>query len=423
MLAGSITALSAIVGCDVEPYCVKNCTPPGHLGDAGSRDAQHDTGDNDSGRPDGSDSDGGGNDNDAGTERDGGNPACRSTPEICNGRDDDCDFRVDEDAFQPVNFCDSRGVCAADRLVCNGNAGWICRHADDYEADETLCDALDNDCDGATDEGTPTLGNECGVGIGACRVSGQLVCSDNGIGTQCSLNVAGAPGVEACDGIDNDCDGLVDEPKSAPGDNPSYVQEEVVQVGNFWIYPYEASRPYASDMSQGAVQTRACSKANVLPWTNVTYAQARAACQAADMDLCTEAQWVAACQDGPGSSTCNWSFTTAGNACGNLGTAPTQCNGEEYDADPMAASDQDSLLPTGSMPRCFASTVGGPVFDLSGNAKELTRARSSGVNPVRGGSYNNVAAGLRCDFDFTVVNNAFKFQNVGFRCCATANPN
>jgi hypothetical protein len=38
-----------------------------------------------------------------------------------------------------------------------------------------------------------------------------------------------------------------------------------------------------------------CSKGGVVPWTNVTYGQARAACQAIGADLCTEQDWHRAC--------------------------------------------------------------------------------------------------------------------------------
>lgn len=413
-----------VAGCSLDPFCVNNCVEPGEAVDA----ATHDTGD-DGGSDSGSGGVGGGDDasvaGSGGSGGTGGSRSCRQgTTEICNGRDDDCDFKLDEEAFEPINFCDTRGVCADDQLRCAGAAGWICRHGDNYEATETLCDSLDNDCDGAIDEGTSGLGGDCGTGVGACRVSGEFVCHPSGVGTQCSVTQPASPGVEVCDGIDNDCDGLIDEPKSAPGDNPSYVQETLVQVGNVFVYPYEASRPDATTDAQGNLSGRACSRQSVLPWTNLTYDEARAACQAADMDLCTEAQWRTACEDGTGNNICAWSFTASNNSCGDLASNPDQCNGEEFDSDTSTAMiDDDALLPTGSLTRCFSNTAGGPIFDLSGNAKEFTRARSSGVNPLRGGSYNNVAAGLRCDFDFTVVNNAFKFQNVGFRCCATTNPN
>ncbi len=92
-----------------------------------------------------------------------------------------------------------------------------------YEAAELACDAVDNDCDGATDErhaaggevvfdGGPyaadagkALGATCG--IGACA-GGEVVCAADASSLACST--AENTGPLACDS-DMDCDGLADE--------------------------------------------------------------------------------------------------------------------------------------------------------------------------------------------------------------------
>src|SRR5262249_12934636 len=152
---------------------------------------------------------------------------------------------------------------------------------------------------------------------------------------------------------------------------------------------------------------RACSAPNVLPWTNLTYAQANAACTAAGKRLCTEAEWQRACQSQAG--TCQWSFAT------NCATSPpstTTCNTQEYDTDPVMPGNQDTLIATGSLANCYSSwggTAQTHIFDMTGNAKEWTQARSAGVNPLRGGSYNNILDGSTCTFDFTVADDTFQF--------------
>ncbi len=80
---------------------------------------------------------------------------CSSPPSldiICNGIDDDCDGPIDED-FVPTSTSCGQGECEKNtgETICqNGMEFDTC---DPYEgASEEICDGLDNDCDGLTDE-------------------------------------------------------------------------------------------------------------------------------------------------------------------------------------------------------------------------------------------------------------------------------
>lgn len=74
-----------------------------------------------------------------------------------------------------------------------------------------ICDGRDNNCDGRIDEIFGTLGRDCTVGVGACERSGSYVCSDDHNGVVCD-GTPGEPEAEVCgDGIDNNCDGQVDD--------------------------------------------------------------------------------------------------------------------------------------------------------------------------------------------------------------------
>jgi len=337
--------------------------------------------------------------------------------EICNGADDDCDGTTDMGLTPPTSFCNPNGVCAGTTPVCTGAMGWVCTYGGAYEPSEVSCDMMDNDCNGIVDDPFPTVGNTCGNGAGACRTTGTIECTSDASGTLCNAAppLAGLPD-ELCNNLDDDCDGMTDEdiPLSAI---------PTVNIGGVRVMQYEASRPDAAAGDPGAVEDRACSAPNVLPWTNVTWPEARDACCALNASgsctggsgwrLCDSNDWENACQASSGS--CEWSYLAS---CSS--SSPLTCNGEEFDSS-GASGDQDAVYPTGSSTfgSCRASWGGaGAIYDLSGNVKEWTNTSpTGGVHEIRGGAYNNVEPGRTCTFDFTVGDNAFAFPNTGFRCC------
>ncbi len=73
-----------------------------------------------------------------------------------------------------------------------------------------VCNGQDDDCDGEVDEDFPSLWTLCSAGQGECLDFGFVRCSSDGSGTECSAT-PGEPAQEVCDGLDNDCDGQTDE--------------------------------------------------------------------------------------------------------------------------------------------------------------------------------------------------------------------
>jgi hypothetical protein len=134
--------------------------------------------------------------------------------EICDGLDNDCDGAIDNDpsctdpciGFVPTPTTCGVGECASTgETTCDpadGSIGDTCVPGDPTPE---VCDGLDNDCDGAVDEGIQTTPTTCG--IGECASTGVMECQNGMMVDTCT---PGAPSAEVCDGLDNDCDGAVD---------------------------------------------------------------------------------------------------------------------------------------------------------------------------------------------------------------------
>ncbi|MCB9547392.1 MAG: hypothetical protein H6706_16295 [Myxococcales bacterium] len=102
--------------------------------------------------------------------------------ETCNGADDDCDFRVDEELEAPAGICITLGECARAAPICQQGA-WDCRYPGSYEPDvEQSCDGLDNDCDGELDEGFgfETNPDHCGRCNNVCEFDNAIPSCEEG---------------------------------------------------------------------------------------------------------------------------------------------------------------------------------------------------------------------------------------------------
>ncbi|MFO0681979.1 MAG: putative metal-binding motif-containing protein [Sandaracinus sp.] len=183
-------------------------------------------------------------------------------PEVCNGRDDDCDSAIDEGLMVTVcRDCDGDGhgvplsstsaSCggAPTMMGCSIPMGYAttCDDCDDGNVDiygmhPELCDGIDNDCDGTVDDGAvpatwyadcdsdnrpaagaatqvsctrPVAPPVCNPPPGACSpqvTAGWTVDPPTGASLDCDdfhqTVYPSAP--ELCDGLDNDCDGSLD---------------------------------------------------------------------------------------------------------------------------------------------------------------------------------------------------------------------
>jgi Putative metal-binding motif/FG-GAP repeat len=155
-------------------------------------------------------------------------------PELCDGLDQDCDEEVDEDAVDMATWYadadgDGFGDPASTTLACEVPANYVSDASDcddEYRNVSPLgtesCNLRDDDCDLLIDEDDAVDAVSChqdrdrdGEGnaevlITACIcpegwTSNALDCDDT------DSSVSSGAGLEVCDGVDQDCDGLVDE--------------------------------------------------------------------------------------------------------------------------------------------------------------------------------------------------------------------
>ena len=132
----------------------------------------------------------------------------------CDGFDDNCNGTPDEGWTEEFVQC-GQGACA-NSIVTSCNAGVlldVCLPKPPVALVDSTCDGVDDDCDGQTDDDFVTTAVSCGRG--QCASTGTLTCSGDQAINTC---VAGIPSAEGCDGLDNDCDGVVDnDPLVASG--------------------------------------------------------------------------------------------------------------------------------------------------------------------------------------------------------------
>ncbi len=134
---------------------------------------------------------------------------CQASDTTCDNIDNDCNGSVD-DGYEPDASC-GIGFCRATNTPgsCVNGAETPCQPGDPLSADDATCDGVDDNCDGVADEGYVVTLTECGVGV--CAATGDALCVDGGIVDTCTPSDPLGVDDATCDGVDDDCDGMVDE--------------------------------------------------------------------------------------------------------------------------------------------------------------------------------------------------------------------
>lgn len=296
------------------------------------------------------------------------------------------------------------------------------------------------DCEDVTTcAGAPVYGR-CGTQVRNVCCLDQDPCSVDGAPGLC-MNVAACPGtstpgrcpgaaeIQCCTRPEEACD-----PNAAPSPNPALPEVSydprcpngMVWAQTFCVDRFEASllhpsgTPWSPYVNPGATAVRAVSLAYAVPQAYISGTQAAAACSAAGKRLCTDAEWLSACQ-GPASLTYPY-----GNA-----REPGRCN-DARDTHPayeyFGTTDNSvfnmldnpclnqvpaGLALTGQSGAC-ESPVG--AFDMMGNLHEWT---ADPAGTFRGGFYVDTRInGSGCLYRTTAHGASYWDYSTGFRCCA-----
>ena len=153
----------------------------------------------------------GGNGGDGG-EGGGGGSTCKPSTEICDGLDNDCNGQVDDVAggcacndgatqacYTGPEGTAGVGTCKDGTQSCQGGQWGAC--TGEVVPAAEACNTLDDDCNGTADD----------MGLATCGVGACANAVEKCVNGQMQTCVPGQPGVEVCDGIDNNCNQLTDE--------------------------------------------------------------------------------------------------------------------------------------------------------------------------------------------------------------------
>jgi hypothetical protein len=200
-------------------------------------------------------------------DSDAGLPFNPLAQERCNGLDDNCNGVVDEGLMpQTPWYRDTDGdgfgedSARSVMVACGRPPGFSARAGDCdimrpgvFPGAPEHCDNVDENCNGVVDDppladaetpgvpGSPSL--DCSQGQGVCQLGGTQ-CQRDAVSQRNALVCVPRmrASTEVCDGLDNDCDGVVDNPPGCGGPT-GFLTTPRVQFGAFRVPIASTAQP------------------------------------------------------------------------------------------------------------------------------------------------------------------------------------
>ena len=243
---------------------------------------------------------------------------------------------------------------------------------------------------------------------------------------------AGSAGIQCC--TPRFADSITCDPNQHPLPNACLVEEAgdpgcpagMAKIDTFCIDRYEdalvdgSGAPWSPYHNPGTLAVKAVSLRGAVPQGYISQVQAASACAAAGKRLCSDAEWLRACQ-GSAMTTYPYGNTRQPGVCNDAraqhpaielyGTSASWIYAH-LDS-PCLDQEADGLARTGAHTGCITAEG---AFDMMGNLHEWT-ADPNGT--FRGGYYvDTVLNGNGCLYATTAHATSYWDYSTGFRCCA-----
>ncbi|MBV8760433.1 MAG: SUMF1/EgtB/PvdO family nonheme iron enzyme [Deltaproteobacteria bacterium] len=263
---------------------------------------------------------------------------------------------------------------------------------------------------------------------GSCIAVGDCIESRTPTAGAC----AGSAGIECC--TPRFADAIECDPNQHPQPNACLLEDAgdpgcpagMAKIDTFCIDRYEAAlvddtgKPWSPYHNPAGHAVKAVSLRGAVPQGYISQVQAAAACAAAGKRLCSDTEWLRACQ-GPAMTTYPYGNTRQPGTCNDAraqhpaqqlyGTTASWIY-SHLDS-PCLNQEAAGLALTGGNPGCITAEG---AFDMMGNLHEWT-ADPNGT--FRGGYYvDTVLNGNGCLYATTAHATSYWDYSTGFRCCA-----